>query len=175
VFALVGLVLGVGLIGVIVFSGNEPRLAAAPTPTPAATPAITAAPSPTPALAVTGDGPGGDPADATPEPDRPTPAPLATAGASRDPGTATARDLGIEFPQEGDVVVSRRINVFGRAGGGARVVRDLLDGSTADTVARPDGLWVMGVDLDPGENELTFRVDGSDAPPVVVHVTYEPR
>ena len=60
-------------------------------------------------------------------------------------------------------MVSRRINVFGRAGGGARVLRDLLDGSVADTVARPDGLWVMGVDLDPGENALTFRIEGSDA------------
>ncbi len=169
VFALVVLVLGVGLIGVIVFGGNEPRLAARPTPTPAATPRPTAFPSPTPALAVTGQGPEVT-ADGTADPDRRTPAPVVSSG----PGEVTGA-LSIDFPQDGDVVVSRRINVFGRAGGGVRVLRELLDGTVAQTAARPDGLWVMGVDLDPGENRLTFRVDGSDAPPVVVSVTYEPR
>jgi hypothetical protein len=42
-------------------------------------------------------------------------------------------------------------------------------------VARPDGLWILGVDLEPGTTELRFVVDGATGAPVVVRVTYQPR
>lgn len=181
VFALVALVLGAGFIAFIVVEGNGRRIASAPeaTPTPLVTPAPT--PSPTAALAVTGDGPGQERQTAAPDPTperatppaEPTRAPRATP-APQD-GTDEGRPLTVEFPQDGDAVVSHRINVFGRAPGGAVVVRELPDGTNAETSARPDGLWVMGVELQPGANELTFRVRGADGDPLVVTVTYQPR
>lgn len=183
-FALVALVLGAGFIAFIVVEGNGRQLAVAPDPTP--TPIVTPAPTPSPtaALAVTGEGPVGpeatDQPAPTPERDRPTtpsarPAPTDRSDPT-DPGQAPAdRDLTVEFPQDGDEVVSRRINVFGRAPGGAVVLRELPDGSVAETAARPDGLWLMQVELTPGLNELAFRVQGTAAGPLIVRVTYQPR
>src|SRR3954447_13103317 len=106
VFALVALVLGVGFIGIIAFGGTDRRLAAVPSTTPTTQPRPTQAPSPTPALAVTGNGPG-DGAGTTAEPVRSTPAPGRTAGSSAAArGDGQARALTIDFPQDGDVVVS---------------------------------------------------------------------
>ena len=126
-FAVVALVLGVGFIVVIAFGGAEPHAASGPigTSPPAQThlPA-TPSPSPTAALAVTGNNPGG---------------PVTT-------GDQVA--LRVEFPEDGEIVVSRHINVFGRAPAGALVLRELSDGSVVESVARGDGLWILGVDLD---------------------------
>jgi len=170
-FVLVVLVLGLGAIVIVAFGGIGPRTASAPTPTPTRVAPTPPRPSPTGALAVTGGGGG----TATDAPDR-TPAARATPGPSPIAGgAATSGALRVEFPREGEVVVSRRINVFGRAPGGSRVLRELPDGSIVAAVARPDGLWILGVDLEPGTTELRFRVESSDAGPVVVHVTYQPR
>lgn len=169
VFALVVLVMGVGMIVFIAFAGGGPRSAAVPTATPTVVPRE-ASPSPTAALAVTGEGDGGP----TAPPVR-TPTVRATPEPTRMPaGPDGEAALSVEFPQDGEVVVSRRINVFGRAPGGVRVLRELPDGSLESSVARPDGLWILGVELEPGTTELRFRVDGEDAR-VVVRVTYQPR
>lgn len=169
VFALVVLVMGVGMIVFIASAGSGPRLAAAPTATPTAVP-WEPSPSPTTALAVTGDGDGG----AAASPGRTSTVPE-TPGPSRAPARPDGEAaLSVEFPKDGEVVISRRINVFGRAPGGARVLRELPDGAVESSVARPDGLWILGVELEPGTTELRFRVDGEDAL-VVVRVTYQPR
>lgn len=187
VFALVALVLGAGFIAFIVVEGNGRQLAVAPDPTP--TPVVTPAPtaSPTAALAVTGEGPAGPGTtdDPAPTPDRDRPAtPSARPDPTREPGptaqpdggeTPADRALTVEFPRDGDAVVSPRINVFGRAPGGAVVLRELPDGSVAETAARPDGLWLMQVELEPGLNELAFRVQGTATGPLIVRVTYQPR
>ena len=181
IFALVALVLGAGFIAFIVVEGNGRQIAVGPDPT--ATPIATPAPTPTPtaALAVTGDGPGRVEATAgpartpergTPAADAPAPEVTPDAGDGRTP---VDRALSVEFPQDGDTVVSRRINVFGRAPGGAVVVRELPDGGVAETAARPDGLWLMQVELSPGLNELAFRVQGTASAPLIVRVTYQPR
>jgi hypothetical protein len=180
VFALVALVLGAGFIAFIVMEGNGRRIAVGPEPT--ATPVVTAAPTPapTPALAVTGDGPGRSEATDSPTatPARGTPE-VVTPGsqATLDPGGSTPGDrmLGVEFPRDGDTVVSRIINAFGRAPGGAVVLRELPDGTVAETSARPDGLWLMQVELAPGPNQLVFRVEGATSEPLIVRVTYQPR
>ena len=179
-FALVALVLGAGFIAFIVVEGNGRRIAVGPEPT--ATPVVTAAPTPvpTPALAVTGDGPGQLEATDGParSPARETPEIVTSdPGATPDPGGDTSgdRDLTVEFPRDGDTVVSRVINAFGRAPGGAVVLRELPDGSIAETSARPDGLWLMQVELAPGPNHLVFRVEATASEPLVVRVTYQPR
>ncbi len=171
-FAVIALVAGVGMIVFIAFEGSGRRIAVGPSATPtAATPAPPASPSPTAALAVTGDGGGGPIASPVRTPIvRATPAPTPAPVTGADGG-----ELRVEFPEDGEVVVSRRINVFGRAPGGTRVLRVLPDGSIETTAARSDGLWILGVDLEPGANELRFRVEGSEAEPVVVRVTYQPR
>ena len=176
-FALVVLVLGLGAIVIVASGGTSGWTASAPTPTPTppptATPPVTLAPSPTDALAVTGGDPGRE--LTTVAPGR-SPVARATPVTSLEPrADPGASALGVEFPQDGEVVVSRRINVFGRAPGGVRVLRELPDGTTATTVARPDGLWIMGVDLQPGTTELRFVVEGTTDAPVVVRVTYRPR
>jgi hypothetical protein len=177
----VALVLGAGSIAFIVVEGNGRQIAVGPDPT--ATPIATPVPTPTPtaALAVTGDGPGRvesttGPAR-TPERGAPaadTPAPETTPDAG-DGRTPDGRALSVDFPQDGDIVVSRRINVFGRAPGGAVVLRELPEGGVAETAARPDGLWLMQVELSPGLNELSFRVEGAESGPLIVRVTYQPR
>jgi len=166
------------MIVFIAVEGGGRRIAVGPTSTPVATASALPSPSPTQALAVTGEGDGGPVAS----PVR-TPAARATPAAARatpvrapSPITGTLGDeLRVEFPRDGEVVVSRRINVFGRAPGGARVLRVRLDGSIETTAARPDGLWILRVDLEPGENELRFRVEASETEPVTIRVTYQPR
>jgi hypothetical protein len=162
--------MGVGFIVVIAFGGTDPRTGVLPTATPTRAPTLVPArPSPaaSDALAVIGNGPGRTPAGTLARPPVSTPFP-----ASGEPGTRTLR---VDFPQDGDTVVSGHINVFGRAPGGARVLRELPDGSVQETVARPDGLWIMGVDLVAGDNVLRFAVAGEPGEPVVVRVTYQPR
>ncbi len=179
--------LGLGFIAFIVLEGNGRRIGVVVEPTATVTPAPTLTPGPTEALAVTGDGPAGPgmttapthPADSTHRPARGTAPPRATASPAPTPPIrdleASPRPLTVSFPEQGEQVVSPRINVFGRAPGGAVIVRDLPDGGTQESVARPDGLWLMRVDLDPGTNDLVFRVAGSTAEPLVVRVTYQPR
>lgn len=168
-FALVALVVGVGITALIVFGGASPRTAAAPTATPTTPPTPVPSLEPTDALAVTGDGVDG-PVHSSRAPI--TPPPTATDGARMPPATATLR---VEFPQPGDTVASGRINAFGRAPAGSSVVRDMPDGTSQSTSARDDGLWIMAVALEPGANELRFRIDGSGLEPVVVSVTWQPR
>ena len=54
--------------------------------------------------------------------------------------TAGPVALHVDFPEDGEIVVSRHINVFGRAPAGALVLRVLVDGSVVESVARADGL-----------------------------------
>ncbi|MFN8620230.1 MAG: hypothetical protein U0869_05730 [Chloroflexota bacterium] len=191
-FALVALVLGVGAAMVIVFGDVAPRTAQRPTPAPS--PVVTEAPpSPSPSshLAVGGGGDGavGDGRSAAPaatvaprptaqRTQRPfrTARPVATIPAPTAPtdGGAAAQALSVEFPREGETVVSSRINAFGHAPGGARVLRDLPDGSVETSVARPDGLWFQRIDLAPGDNALRFHLEGDDGT-IVVHVLLQVR
>jgi hypothetical protein len=156
----VALVMGVGFVVLILGDDPLPRSAAAPSVTPAPVAAASPSPAPTQALAVRGDG------------GRPllgSPAPASTGGPTSD------TSLRVEFPREGDTVVSERINAFGRAPAGAVVERVLRDGSTETALVRPDGLWILGVDLTSGVNELRFRIAGDGGDPILVRVTHQPR
>jgi hypothetical protein len=155
---------------VVVLGGFPPRTAVTGTPSPSVPPERTQPPrSPRPSahLAIGG---GGDPVRVGPTP---SPAPVRSA---RPPASSGVVDgLRVDFPQDGETVVSPRINAFGQAPGGARVLRQRPDGTVDVGVARPDGHWLLRVDLQPGENELRFRLERGQGEPVVVHVTLQTR
>lgn len=123
-------------------------------PTPTATAAITSEPTPAPTPSPT----------LTPDPtSRPSPQP-----------TAPPAGLVIDFPVDGEVVRSSRINVIGTAPPGATVTRHVPFWFDDHTTAGDDGLWMMPVELAEGENRLTFRI-GDDADTArVLLVTYRP-
>ena len=108
--------------------------------------------------------------EATPQPTveatlQPTPQPTVEA-------TPPSAGLVIDFPQDGDLVRSRSINVIGTAPPGATVTRDIPlwfdDHATADA----DGLWMIPVELAEGENRLTFRLGDDAATARVILVRY---
>lgn len=127
-------------------------------PTPTATAAITSEPTPAPTPA-------------------PTPSPALTPDPTSQPSpqpTAPPAGLVIDFPVDGEVVRSRRINVIGTAPPGATVTRHVPFWFDDHTTAGDDGLWMMPVELAEGENRLTFRIgDDADTAQVLL-VTYRP-
>ena len=110
----------------------------------------------------------------TPEPtSSPTPTPDPTSRPSPEP-TAPPAALVIDFPVDGEIVGSSRINVIGTAPPGSSVTRDVPFWFDDHTTAGDDGLWMMPVELAEGENRLTFRIaDDTDTAQVIV-VTYRP-
>ena len=112
--------------------------------------------------------------EATPQPTveatlQPTPQPTLQPTMEATPPSA---GLVIDFPQDGDLVRSRSINVIGTAPPGATVTRDIPlwfdDHATADA----DGLWMIPVELAEGENRLTFRLGDDAATARVILVRY---
>ncbi len=123
-------------------------------PTPTATAAITSEPTPAPTPSPT----------LTPDPtSRPSPEP-----------TAPPAGLVIDFPVDGEVVRSSRINVIGTALPGATVTRHVPFWFDDHTTAGDDGLWMMPVQLAEGENRLTFRIGDDTDTAQVLLVTYRP-
>jgi hypothetical protein len=123
-------------------------------PTPTATAAITSEPTPAPTPSPT----------LTPDPtSRPSPQP-----------TAPPAGLVIDFPVDGGVVRSSRINVIGTAPPGATVTRHVPFWFDDHTTAGDDGLWMMPVELAEGENRLTFRIGDDTDTAQVLLVTYRP-
>jgi len=124
--------------------------------------------------------------EATPQPTveatlQPTPQPTVEATLQPTPqptlqptmeATPPSAGLVIDFPQDGDLVRSRSINVIGTAPPGATVTRDIPlwfdDHATADA----DGLWMIPVELAEGENRLTFRLGDDAATARVILVRY---
>jgi hypothetical protein len=110
---------------------------------------------------------------ATPAPPTATPRPTATQGPSATPSpTATAglasptpeatpgpgTGIRIDFPADGETVVSRVINVIGTGPVGATITRDIPFWFDDHTNVREDGLWMLRVELNVGSNELAFRI-----------------
>jgi len=129
---------------------DEPTTGPTPTATAEITSEPTPAPTPSPAL--------------TPDPtSRPSPQP-----------TAPPAGLVIDFPVDGEVVRSSRINVIGTAPPGATMTRHVPFWFDDHTTAGDDGLWMMPVELAEGENRLTFRIGDDTDTAQVLLVTYRP-
>lgn len=174
----VALVLAAGALGWLLGGGGSgptgaTRAAAGGSPSPLDTgPAIepTSASTVQPTLKPT-DSPT---PEATPQPTSPrTLQPKTTPLPTPEP-TPPPAGLVIDFPADGELVRSRRINVIGTAPPGTTVTRDIPlwfdDHATADA----DGLWMIPVELAEGENRLTLRLGDDPATAQVLLVTYQP-
>jgi hypothetical protein len=93
----------------------------------------------------------------------------ACAGESQAPGILT-----IISHQDGDIVDTASIQVRGTAPAGAEIVQDISFASDKRTSADAEGNWVLTVDLDEGDNDLTFRIGSYESTGKTIRVTYRP-
>lgn len=84
---------------------------------------------------------------------------MVSVGCSGGGAPSPATSLTIAEPRSGATVASSLLTVRGTAPAGARVVHDISFGLDDETVADAACAWSMQVELDPGENVLTFRLD----------------
>lgn len=98
-----------------------------------------------------------------------------TACSASEPGSSEAPTgiLSIESHEDGDTVNSDSIQVRGTAPAGAEVVLDISFGRDKRTSADADGSWVLTVDLDEGENDLTFRIGDDESTSKTIRVIYD--
>jgi len=87
--------------------------------------------------------------------------------------TPASGELAVTSPVDGAVSETKTITVTGTAPNGAEVVRDIPFASD-DRVSATGGMWSMSVDLDEGENELTFRIGDDKSTAKTISVTYRP-
>jgi len=134
----------------IVYVTPAPTEAPTPTPTPEPTPipTPTAKPAPTP---------------------KPTPTLTSVPAA-----TAVPTAFVVQSPADGATVGQSPLNVSGTAPVGSRVVQDISLAPDKETVADAKGHWSIAVDLNKGENNLSFRLGDDKATTVRLAVTYVP-
>jgi hypothetical protein len=87
--------------------------------------------------------------------------------------TEAVGSLTISSPADGAVTDAATLTVTGTAPTAAEVVRD-ISFAPDDRVTATDGTWSMAVELDEGENELTFRVGDDESTEKTITVTYRP-
>ena len=98
---------------------------------------------------------------------------IAGCGAAGAPtADAEVGSLSIRSHGDGDVVRKERIKIRGSAPPGAEVVRDNSFAPDDHTTANAGGHWMMTVELDDGENDLTFRIGDADETAVTIEITY---
>lgn len=88
--------------------------------------------------------------------------------------TASAGNLVILTPTDGQTVGESPVTIGGTAPADADVVRDVRLARDEHVVADGNGAWSMDVDLDPGENDLTFRLGDDKSTAVTIHLTLAP-
>ena len=71
-------------------------------------------------------------------------------------------------------MTTRSINVIGTGPPGATVTRDIPLWFDAHATVRPDGIWMLPVELSPGPNRLVFRLGDERATEQAVTVFLEP-
>jgi hypothetical protein len=103
----------------------------------------------------------------------PTQAGDAVTGTGEHPAAGVS-PIGFDYPRDGETAPSRIINVVGHAPPGATVVRILPTGPDGSMVARPDGLWLLRVELVAGANRLTFRLGDDDSTAATLTVVWQP-
>ena len=81
--------------------------------------------------------------------------------------------LEIVEPANGAIVTTGSVQVVGRAPAGAEIVQDISFGSDRRTRADARGEWTLMIDLEPGENDLLFRIGSDRSSAVTLRVTYE--
>lgn len=99
---------------------------------------------------------------------------LAVAGSVSGNPEDGEEGLTIESPEDGATVSSDSIQLRGTAPANAEIVQDISFASDRRTSAGGDGAWVLTVDLEVGENDITVRVGSDDATAKTIRITYEP-
>lgn len=94
-------------------------------------------------------------------------------------GASVAEDappgiLSIESHSDGDAVDDDSVQITGTAPAGSEIVLDISFGRDKRTSADADGTWVMTVDLDEGDNDLTFRIGDDEATSKTIRIVYGP-
>jgi Glucodextranase, domain B len=87
--------------------------------------------------------------------------------------TPPSGEFAITSPVDGAVSETKTITVAGTAPDGAEVVRD-ISFAPDDRVRATVGKWSMTVDVDQGENELTFRIGDDNSTAKTITLTYRP-
>lgn len=148
-----------GLLAALATASAAAGSAAAMTiaPTLAFEPIATQEPSASPTLVPT--------VPATP---RPTPTPDPTLEPTLEPQLG----LTFDFPYDGDVLSDADINVIGRAPPGSTITRDVPMWFDDHTLTRDDGIWMMPIHLDDGQNLLRFRIGDDRSTEQLITVTY---
>lgn len=82
--------------------------------------------------------------------------------------------LVITTPGDGEIVSTSTVNVRGTASPGAEIVQDISFSPDERTVTDADGEWSITVELDEGENELTFRIGDDEATAETITVIFAP-
>jgi hypothetical protein len=104
------------------------------------------------------------------ESETPTPLPTPTLAPTPTPLPI----LGIESPEDGDVVRRPSVQVVGTAPPGAEIIQDVDLFGDRRTSADAQGDWVMTVDLEEGDNDLVFRIGDLESTTKTIRVVYEP-
>lgn len=150
------------------FSTASPTLRPTASPTPSPTrpppPTPTRPPTPTPTAPPTA------PPTATPRP--PTPALTASPAAPTIPPITAG--LVILEPVDGEIVDEGTVSVRGLGPPGATITHDIPFWFDDHTTADRRGRWSFSIDLEPGDNELTFRIGDDAQTSRTLTVVYQP-
>jgi hypothetical protein len=99
---------------------------------------------------------------------------LAVAGAASGSPDDASATLTIESPEDGATVDSDSVQLRGTAPANAEIVQDISFAGDRRTGADADGRWVLTVDLEPGDNDITVRIGSDDDTAKTIRVTYDP-
>jgi hypothetical protein len=99
---------------------------------------------------------------------------LALAGAaSGDPEDAGAV-LTIVSPADGTTVSADSVQLRGTAPANVEIVQDISFAPDRRTSADSNGTWVLTVDLEVGDNDITVRIGSDDDTAKTIRITYDP-
>lgn len=99
---------------------------------------------------------------------------LAVASATSGSPGADEGGLTIQSPEDGATVSTDSIQLRGTAPANAEIVQDISFASDRRTSADADGGWVLTVDLEPGDNDITVRIGSDDDTAKTIRITYDP-
>ena len=98
---------------------------------------------------------------------------VAAAAASGSPDDASGT-LTIDSPEDGATVDADSVQLRGTAPPNAEIVQDISFAGDRRTSADADGRWVLTVDLEPGDNDITIRIGSDDATAKTIRLVYDP-
>lgn len=99
---------------------------------------------------------------------------FAAAGAAGGSGDRADATLTITSPADGTTIGADSVQLRGTAPANAEIVQDISFGGDRRTSADEDGNWVLTVDLEVGDNDITIRIGSEDETAKTIRITYDP-